>query len=280
MQAHDLPAVLDADALNHLSINPPRNLGTHTMITPHPMEASRLLHEEISAVLADAPAAAAKLHERYGVSVVLKGCCSVLQAEKGTAINPYGTPAMAKGGSGDALMGITAALLAGRAAGAYAMNDLELMQTACALHGLAGETAARRMGERGMLATDLCECLGMVQGEDEIVQEAMEMLPAKRTVTVVVEHPAGSRDANNRQLVYRLNCGYVQQELEERNEWQDACLLGCDEPLEWFEGEVVAHAEIAGRVIWTVAAADARVTADDVRRELSFLGEIVRVQMF
>ena len=42
----------------------------------------------------------------------------------------------------------------------------------------------------------------------------------------------------------------------------------------------MAHAEIAGRVIWTVAAADARVTADDVRRELSFLGEIVRVQMF
>lgn len=67
---------------------------------------------------------------------------------------------MAKGGSGDALTGVLAALLAGRRAGAYAVNDLQLLQAACALHGLAGEAAEKRFGERGMLATDLCEYLG------------------------------------------------------------------------------------------------------------------------
>jgi len=69
---------------------------------------------------------------------------------------------MAKGGSGDALTGIMAALLAGRAAGAYCMSDLEVMQVACALHGLAGEMAAERFGEQGMLVTDLCQCIGLV----------------------------------------------------------------------------------------------------------------------
>ena len=71
--------------------------------------------------------------------MVLKGARSVLCAQEGLALNPVGTPAMAKGGSGDALTGVMAALLAGRAAGAYAMDDLFLMQAACALHGLAGE---------------------------------------------------------------------------------------------------------------------------------------------
>ena len=83
------------------------------------------------------------------------------------ALNPFGTPGMAKGGSGDALTGIMAALLAGRAAQAYAMSDLELLQVSCALHGLAGERATQCFGECGMLATDLCACIGLAGNETE-----------------------------------------------------------------------------------------------------------------
>ena len=148
--------------LNLLASSPqksPDKVGA-LFLTPHPAEAARLLQTTVGEVLRDPPACAKALRARYGASVVLKGAASVLLADEGAALNPFGTPAMAKGGSGDALTGVLAALLAGRAAGAYAMNDLELLQAACALHGMAGEVAARRWGERGMLATDLCDELG------------------------------------------------------------------------------------------------------------------------
>ena len=277
---HDLPAVLDADGLNLIAKKQIRNLGSHIFITPHPAEAARMMQTSIPEILADAPFAAKKLCEAYGVSAVLKGTCSVLCAAEGMAVNPFGTPGMAKGGSGDALTGIMAALLAGRAAGAYSMNDLQLMQAACALHGLAGEMASDRYGERGMLATDLCECIGLVKAEPEEKPETAVSIPGRRTVTVIVEHPAGSRDENDRQFVYRRNCGYVQQVLDEQNEWQDACIIGCEEPLEWFDGEVKAEAEMDDRTVWAVAPEGRIISQEEVLRELAFLGKIQKLEMF
>ena len=154
---------------------------------------------------------------------------------------------MAKGGSGDALTGVMAALLAGRAAGAYAMDDLFLMQAACALHGLAGERAARRCGERGMLATDLCACLGFDFWEEtprRNVQPSGAPTTLGRAVHVTVEHRRGTRDAQGR--VYELPCGYVAECLEGENRWQDACLLGVSGSPEWFEGEVAARVMLPG----------------------------------
>lgn len=278
LDQHEKPAVLDADALNLIARNGIRTLGRQTMITPHPAEAARLTGDTIADILRDMPAAALKLCRTFGVSTVLKGTCSVLYDGEHMAINPFGTPGMAKGGSGDALTGIAAALLVGRAAGAYAMNDLQLMQTACALHGLAGEMAAERFGERGMLATDLCECIGLIQPEAETAQK--QPAQQRRKVTVVVEHPAGSRDEENRQMVYRLNCGYVQQILEEQNEWQDACILGKKEKLEWFDGEVKAEVVIGGKTVWAVAAADCFLTSDAILREMAFLGDAQKISMF
>lgn len=276
---HELPAVLDADALNLIAKTENKSIGTKTFITPHPAEAARLLHTDIPSVLRDAPKAARQLCAGYGVSAALKGTVSVLCSGSRMALNPFGTPGMAKGGSGDALTGITAALLAGRAAGAYAMNDLQLMQTACALHGLAGEMAAQRFGKRGMLATDLCECIGLVQADAEEAEMTHEM-PVRRTVTVIVEHPAGSRDPENRQRLYRLNCGYVQQVLDEQNEWQDACVMGTQEALEWFEGEVKASVQLADRTFWAVAPSEIALSEAELRRELAFLGEIQTIEMF
>ncbi|MEG2950435.1 MAG: NAD(P)H-hydrate dehydratase [Clostridia bacterium] len=158
------PAVLDADALNLLALgqNKPFKLPS-AVLTPHPAEAARLLGCTVAQVLSAPLACAKELQERFGAAVVLKGAVSVLLAENGRALNAFGTPAMAKGGSGDALTGVLCALLAGKAAGAYADQDaLTLLQLGCALHGLAGEKAEERYGERGVLATDLCECLGTV----------------------------------------------------------------------------------------------------------------------
>lgn len=280
LSGHELPAVMDADGLNLIAKEQIKNLGSKTFITPHPAEAARLLHVLIPEILAAAPSAAQKLCEAYGVSAVLKGTCSVLCAADGMAVNPFGTPGMAKGGSGDALTGIMAALLAGRTAGAYAMNDLQLMQTACALHGLAGEMAAERFGERGMLATELCECLGLVKAEAEEEPETAVCVCKPRSVTVIVEHPAGSRDENDRQFIYHRNCGYVQQVLDEQNEWQDACVLGCEGPLEWFDGEVKAEIQLDDRTVWVVADAASHPTEEMIRCETAFLGESKRLLTF
>ena len=97
---------------------------------------------------------------------------------------------------------------------------------------------------------------------------------------MIVEHPAGSRDENDRQKVYLRNCGYVQQALEEQNEWQDACILACTEPLEWFEGEVKAEVEVGGRTIWAVAPEERSVSQEEARSELAFLGKIQKMIMF
>lgn len=162
LTAHHTPAVFDADALNWLAAaatHLPR-LPEHIVLTPHIGEAARLLGTNADAVLADQPAAARALRAKYGGAVALKSASTVLACADGEAINLYGTPAMAKGGSGDALAGIIGAMLAGREA--YGLSGVRLLQTACALHGLAGLTAAETRGERGLLATDLCEALGRV----------------------------------------------------------------------------------------------------------------------
>jgi len=274
------PLVLDADALNLTAREKLSFEGA--FITPHPAEAARLLGTDVQQIVQDAPAFAMQLCRSMKVSTVLKGACSVLCDAKQTALNPFGTPAMAKGGSGDALTGVITALLAGRAAGAYVMDDLTVMQAACALHGLAGEAAEKRYGQRGVLATDLCECLGLPvlpqkpAAPDETAGE--DSSPLGRRVTVIVEHPAGTRDAQERTLVYRLHCGYVQEVLDEHNEWQDACVLGVSGPLEWFEGEVSACFSVNERHVWCVSSPGMRFTQEDVRKAAGFLGEVSAVR--
>ena len=268
----DKPMVLDADALNLLAQE--KITAPGAFITPHPAEAARLLGCDTASIVADVPAAALRLGEMY--RTVLKGACSVLCADGKMAINPFGTPAMAKGGSGDALTGVMAALLAGRAAGTYAMDDLSLMQTACALHGLAGEAAQQQYGQRGVLATDLCERLGMNFTEKpNIPKGTNDEQPTfeQRSVTVIVEHKKGMRDEKDRSLVYRHNCGYVQEVLEHQNEWQDACILGVDGVVEWFEGDVGAICSDGERELWIVAPPQLRLTPDEIRRETAWLGQ-------
>lgn len=158
------PAVLDADGLNLLAKMGERPRLERCILTPHPAEAARLLGESTSAILADPVSAAKALHQRFGAAVVLKGSASVLAAEDGLGLNVFGTPAMAKGGSGDVLTGVLGALLSGNAAGAYCLNRLEILQLGCALHGLAGVAAEEKYGSRGVLATDLCQELGRVGG--------------------------------------------------------------------------------------------------------------------
>lgn len=156
------PAVLDADGLTLLGAmeENQEKLASCHVLTPHPAEAGRLLGISTAQVLADAPSAARQLQERYGASIVLKGTASLLVSGQKEGINILGTPGLAKGGSGDALTGVLAALLANQSKGAFGEDLFALLQAGTALHGLAGRQAAALHGERGMLATDLCQELG------------------------------------------------------------------------------------------------------------------------
>lgn len=282
LSQHELPAVMDADALTLLSRQEPLPALAPLLLTPHPAEAARLLHQNTADVVKDAAAAAQDLSQNYHASVVLKGAVSVLCSGKAMALNPFGTAGMAKGGSGDALTGILAALLAGRAAGAYAMSDLELMQCGCALHGLAGEKAEQQYGERGMLATDLCACIGLcgvAEAEPRAEQQAETTVIPAQKATVTVEHAAGMREEGRNGLRYLRNCGYVQEVLESRNEWQDACICCVEEPLEWFEGTVAAHVQLEDGVVWAVVPAGTQLTETQIRGEMAFLGVIRSVEL-
>ncbi len=114
----DSALVLDADALNLIAADPALQAllsgrRAATVLTPHPLEAARLLGIASAAVQADRLGAAHALVARYGAVVVLKGAGSIVAAPNSTpAINTSGNPGLATGGTGDVLAGLCGALLA------------------------------------------------------------------------------------------------------------------------------------------------------------------------
>jgi hydroxyethylthiazole kinase-like uncharacterized protein yjeF len=145
--------VLDADALNLLAQNP-RVLGEKTIMTPHVGEAGRLLSWPLQAVNASMLEAARALHDKFGCVVALKSHCSVITDGAHTALNTVGSSALAKGGSGDALAGIMAGLLAQKVA------TYEAACTACLWLGKAGQMAEERFGTQSALTIDVLSLLG------------------------------------------------------------------------------------------------------------------------
>ncbi|MCT9809159.1 NAD(P)H-hydrate dehydratase [Acidovorax sp. Be4] len=113
--------VLDADGLNAVAsdnalaaaLRQRAHAGLPTVLTPHPLEAARLLQCTAAQVQADRLAAAQALAERYACSVVLKGSGSII-ATPGQLprINPTGNARLATAGTGDVLAGLIGARLA------------------------------------------------------------------------------------------------------------------------------------------------------------------------
>jgi hydroxyethylthiazole kinase-like uncharacterized protein yjeF len=107
------PLVVDAGSLHWLSS---QSFGRDAarVLTPHPGEAAWLLHQTVPQVQADRPRALRELSRRFGNCwVVLKGHQTLIgRAEGKIFVNPSGNPHLAQGGSGDALAGYIAGLLA------------------------------------------------------------------------------------------------------------------------------------------------------------------------
>jgi len=145
----------DADALNLLAGDAALQSAlakrpAAVVLTPHPLEAARLLGVGIAAVQADRVGAARTLAARLHACVVLKGSGTVIAAPDGNAvINTTGNPALATAGSGDVLSGLCGSLLA------QGWPQWEAALAAVWLHGMAAD----------VLVTEGAGPIGLTAGE-------------------------------------------------------------------------------------------------------------------
>jgi NAD(P)H-hydrate epimerase len=172
--SQDKPLVIDADGLNNLAkiADWPNLRKCPLILTPHPGEFSRLTGKDTKQVQSDregcaieavrswqgagaTPSCLPKVCSSEGqpLVLVLKGQGTVVTDGQRIYINTTGNPGMASGGSGDILTGLTAALLG------QGLAPFEAACLAVFLHGRAGDLAAEKLGQVGMIAWDLLDLL-------------------------------------------------------------------------------------------------------------------------
>jgi NAD(P)H-hydrate epimerase len=155
-----LPVVLDADGLNAFAgcMDTFHSGGdlAEAVLTPHPGEMSRLAGVGTAEIQAHRVEKAREFAQKYKVNLVLKGYRTLTAAPDGNVwVNPTGNPGMATGGTGDVLTGMIAGLVA-----QYRDRPIsEVAAAAAYLHGLAGDLAAKEMGQASLIASDLIGAL-------------------------------------------------------------------------------------------------------------------------
>jgi NAD(P)H-hydrate epimerase len=150
----EIPMVIDADALHALAASPswvPRLAGT-TVLTPHPGEFRRMIADHAMSVAACRAMAPDWAKER-GIVLVLKGHHTLVTDGQRTDHNATGNPGMATGGMGDVLTGVIAGLIA------QGMSTWDAARLGVHVHGLAGDLAARQLGEISLMASDIPDFL-------------------------------------------------------------------------------------------------------------------------
>lgn len=144
------PVIIDADAINVLSAteNPP--LPLNSVITPHPLELSRLIKVDVEQIQSDRLKWANYASSKLDCIVILKGHNTIISIPNGnTFVNTTGSSALSHGGTGDILCG----MIAGFAAQGMKLEDASIL--AVYLHGRAGEIAGKKLSEYSVLASDI-----------------------------------------------------------------------------------------------------------------------------
>jgi NAD(P)H-hydrate epimerase len=144
--------VLDADGLNTLNFENFDGNGK-VIITPHPKEMSRLSGISVADVLSSPVEVAKNIAKKHNLVVLLKGSATVISDGDRVVINTFGTPAQAKGGSGDLLSGIIAGLLA---------RGFDLFESAyigAGIAGIAANLAVQKLNEFSVLPQDTALCV-------------------------------------------------------------------------------------------------------------------------
>lgn len=151
LRQFDGPVVLDADGINVLAAHKDilRDRTAPTILTPHMGEFVRLGGQNMD----DRVQAAKILSRELDSIVLLKGHRTVITDGDAVFINETGNPGMATGGSGDVLSGVIVSLLG------QGLDPLDAAACGAYLHGAAGDLAAQRIGQYGMLPTDMLQFL-------------------------------------------------------------------------------------------------------------------------
>lgn len=159
------PLLVDADGLNLLAGSKElnellQNYENDVILTPHVGELSRLTGESIATLKEDLSTWAMRLAKQLKAIVVAKDARTfVCEESKSICVNIRGNSGMATAGSGDVLAGVLAGLWA---------QGMDAYDAACVgvyVHAVAGECAAETIGEHGLMAGDIIQKLGCVNGE-------------------------------------------------------------------------------------------------------------------
>jgi NAD(P)H-hydrate epimerase len=157
LEQDQLRLVIDGDGLNNLSAlkSWPSRLRAELVLTPHPGEMkrlwSRLLREQLPR---DRQQQAAQFAQHTKAIVVLKGAGTVVTDGQKVYVNKTGNPGMATAGSGDVLTGVITALMG------QGLSNFDAAVLGVYVHGLAGDIAAKKLGQVSLIATDIIDALG------------------------------------------------------------------------------------------------------------------------
>jgi NAD(P)H-hydrate epimerase len=162
------PMVLDADALNLLSKQKrwPTYVRAQTVLTPHPGEMKRLLHlldtplTSVPTDDADRIELASLAARTFNCVLLLKGHRTIIADGSRYRLNTTGDSTLAKAGTGDVLTGIITSLLGQH------MSPFDAASLGAHLHGLAGQLAGKKLGQRSALAREVIDSLPQVLAHD------------------------------------------------------------------------------------------------------------------
>ena len=149
-----LPTIIDADGLNNLSSSADwwKRLGGPATVTPHPGELATLTDAETSEVQRDRIETARQWAAKWNLPVALKGAHTLIAEPDGRVrISPFANPGLASGGTGDVLSGIIVGLMA------QGLSPGDAACCAVYLHGHVAEIVKDRMGDAGIIASDLIQ---------------------------------------------------------------------------------------------------------------------------
>ena len=147
-----MPLVIDADGLNALADHRRTlaRLPAGRVLTPHPGEMARLTGAPVPRDRAGRLELAASTAREWKAVVVLKGAHTVVAHPDGrVSEDPHEVPALATGGTGDVLAGIIGGLIA------QGSDPFSAAVTGVYIHAAAGRRISQRLGDSGLLASDL-----------------------------------------------------------------------------------------------------------------------------
>ena len=157
--------VLDADAINSLAKYSSPEILTKArkkpVITPHPLELSRLSGIPVSEIEKNRLSFAKEFAKKYNCILLLKGALTIVTDGEAVYINGSGSSALAKGGSGDVLSGLITSQLA------FSESAIKAAALAAYVHGRAGDILSEELSSFGVTPSDLPREMAKVLSEIE-----------------------------------------------------------------------------------------------------------------